>query len=166
MKTLKLLTIFILLLTSQAISQLRLGLDAGTPPPWGPAGYSGVRYYYLPDLETYYDVQRAVFIYSSGGVWIYRVYLPVRYRNYDLYNGYKVVMINYRGNRPYIYHSSFKVKFAKGYRGKTQKTIGKKPGKSNSNVIKPSKGNASTKPSDKQPSNKGSGKKGGKERKH
>ena len=101
------------------------------PPLWGPAGYSGVRYYYLPDVEAYYDVQSSMFIYNRGGKWTRGHHLPLQYNSYDLYSGYKVVMTDYRGNTPYVYFKAHKMKYAKGYHGKDQKTIGNKPGKEN-----------------------------------
>jgi hypothetical protein len=41
-------------------------------------------------------------------------------------------MVDYRGNEPYIYYKEYKVKYKKGYRGSSQKTIGMKPAKGNS----------------------------------
>jgi hypothetical protein len=106
-------------------------VNIGTPPMWGPVGYSNVQYYYLPDVEAYYDVPSAQFIYLNDGAWIRRSYLPVRYRNYNLYSGYKVVMTGYHGNKPYYKHAYYKHNYAKGYRGPVQKNIGTKPSKSN-----------------------------------
>ncbi len=105
---------------------------AGTPPPWGPMEYTEVRYYYLPDVEAYYDVQTSMFIYYGGGVWVRRQYLPSRYRYYDLYSGYKIVINDYRGSSPYVYYRQHRTKYAKGYRGAPQKTIGVRPAKENS----------------------------------
>lgn len=121
MKALKILLIGIILaLAGSAQSQISVNVNIGTPPVWGPRGYDQVRYYYLPDVEAYYDVQSSMFIYISGHQWIHRTYLPVRYRNYDLYNGYKVVLNDYRGNSPYRYFKDHKVKYKKGYRGVKQ----------------------------------------------
>jgi hypothetical protein len=115
--------------TSQA--QVSVNVNIGTPPPLGPAGYSDVRYYYLPDLETYYDVQSSLYIYSSGGRWVHSRYLPSRYRNYNLYNGYKVVLTDYHGNTPYTYFNDHKSKYARGYHGQAQRNIGERPGNGN-----------------------------------
>ncbi len=115
--------------TTQA--QISLNINVGTPPPWGPVGYTEVRYYYLPDVHAYYDVQSSMFIYYGGGRWIHRTYLPSRYRNYDLYNGYKVVMSDYHGDAPYIHYKEHKVKYRKGYHGEHQRTIGERPGNGN-----------------------------------
>jgi len=132
MKALKLLVIGIILFVAATVqAQVSVNVNIGVPPPWGPVGYSEVRYYYLPDVESYYDVQSSMFIFYSGGVWIHRAYLPSRYRNYDLYGGYKVVMPNYHGNTPYIHYKEHKKNYARGYHGQAQKTIGEKPGKGN-----------------------------------
>lgn len=133
MKTLKLITIGILFFVVSTLqAQVSVNVNIGTPPAWGPAGYPSVRYYYLPDVEAYYDVQTSMFIYFSQGSWIRRTYLPSYYNNYDLYGGYKVVMPDYHGNSPYSFYKEHKMKYKKGYRGNAQKTNGQKPGNGNS----------------------------------
>ena len=134
MKALKLVIIgAVLLLSSAAQAQISVRLNIGTPPLWGPVGYSDVRYYYLPDVEAYYDVQASMFIYNVGGTWVHRSYLPSRYRGYDLYGGYKVVMRDYRGNRPYTHFTDYRHRYARGYRGESQRSIGERPGRGNYN---------------------------------
>ncbi len=140
MKTLKMIIIGIVLFIASAVqAQVIVNVNIGSPPPWGPVGYSDVRYYYLPDVEAYYDIQSSMFIYYSGVAWIHRTYLPTRYRGYDLYGGYKVVMTGYGGDAPYTNFKEYKKKYAKGYHGQAQKTIGEKPGKGNSKSKTPSK---------------------------
>jgi len=125
MRTLKLFIAGLMLFfAGSAIGQISVNVHIGTPPAWGPAGYNSVKYYYLPDVEAYYDVQHSMFIYRIGNSWVHRSNLPARYRNYNLYNGYKVVMTDYRGNAPYTNFKSYKIKYAKGYRGKSQRNIG------------------------------------------
>jgi len=132
MKSIKFIILGIgLIFASEAQAQISVNLNAGTPPQWGPSGYSNVRYYYLPDVEAYYDVQKSNFIYISGNSWVHRRALPKHYINYDLYNGYKVVMTDYQGKAPYTYFKQHKVKYAKGYRGNPQKNIGNRPGNGN-----------------------------------
>lgn len=127
MKTLKLIALGVILLVSGSIhAQVSVSVNIGTPPPWGPAGYSNVEYYYLPDIEIYYDVRSAQFIYFGEGKWIRTRYLPRPYRNYDLYGGYKVVLTDYHGPRPYVYFKNHKTKYYKGYKGRPQRTIGKR----------------------------------------
>ena len=124
MRTIKLLAFGLMLtLAGSMQSQLSVNVHIGTPPAWAPAGYNDVRYYYLPDVEAYYDVQTSTFIYISGNQWIRRTYLPSRYRNYDLYHGYKVVMKDYHGNSPYANFREHKMKYARGYRGAEQHNV-------------------------------------------
>ena len=133
MKALKfIVALKVMFLVSAVQAQVIVNLINSSPPPWGPAGHNEVRYYYLPDVEAYYDVQTSKFIYFNGGKWIHRKYLPARYRSYDLYSGYKVVMTDYRGNSPYIHFAEYKTKYARGYRGQPQKNISERPGGVNS----------------------------------
>lgn len=97
----------------EAAAQVRVNVNIGSQPVWGPTGYDHVEYYYLPDVEAYYYVPTRQFVYLSGNKWVFSYSLPARYKNYDLYSGYKVVV-----NKPkaYRYFASDKVKYV-GYRG-------------------------------------------------
>lgn len=129
MKTIQNLLLGILLVTcGLSHAQVSVNVNIGTPPSWGPAGYTDVRYYYLPDIETYYDINDRQYIYLTNGKWVRSVTVPSPYRTYDFYNGYKVVMTDYRGPEPYVYYKTYKVKYPKGYKPKHQKTIGVPPG--------------------------------------
>jgi hypothetical protein len=128
MKTLKLIVLAMgLFIAGSSHAQVSVNVNIGSPPMWGPVGYADVQYYYLPDVYAYYDIHSSMFIYQSGGVWVHRTYLPSRYRNYDLYNGYKVVMSDYHGSRPYYHHSDYKRRYARGYHGPAQHNIGARP---------------------------------------
>jgi len=127
MKTIKIILFSIaIMLAGSTQAQVSVRLHIGTPPQWGPSGYDEARYYYLPDIESYYDVPNSMFIYSSGNRWIHSRYLPARYRNYDLYGGYKVVMNDYRGNTPYYQFREHRMRYARGYRGHDQRNIGQR----------------------------------------
>jgi hypothetical protein len=127
MKTIKLFALVLILTFAGSVQgQLSVNLHIGTPPSWGPSGYNGVRYYYLPDIESYYDVNTSMFIYMSGNRWIHSRVLPARYRNYDLNRGYKVVMSDYRGNTPYVNFRDHRSRYARGYRGPEQHNIGER----------------------------------------
>jgi hypothetical protein len=83
--------------------------NIGIQPIWGPVGYDHVDNYYLPDIETYYNVQSRQYTYMENGHWVSRTYLPVRNRGYNLYRGRKVVI---NGSRPYMRHNEYKLKYA------------------------------------------------------
>ena len=125
MRTLKLIAIGIILFASSTLqAQVSINVNIGTAPSWGPVGYENVDYYYLPDVEAYYDIRATQFIYFGGGRWIRSRQLPNQYRNYDLYNGYKVVLNDYRGSRPYNNFRNHKTKYYRGYHGREQRNIG------------------------------------------
>lgn len=126
MKTLKFITIGIMMFfaSTSMNGQVSVNINIGTQPSWGPVGYSSVDYYYLPDIECYYDVRATQFIYFNAGVWVRSGYLPREYRGYDLNRGYKVVLTDYHGSRPYVDYSYHKVKYYRGYRGTPQQCIG------------------------------------------
>jgi len=127
MKTFKLIVFGMMLIFAASVEgQVSVRLNVGTPPAWGPAGYNGARYYYLPDIESYYDVNNSTFIYFSGNTWIHSRFLPARYKGYDLYHGYKVVMNDYHGNAPYQNFREYRTRYARGYRGREQHNIGER----------------------------------------
>lgn len=92
-----------------------------TLPDWGVAGADDARYYYLPDLETYYDVRTGEYVYMNNGSWSRNKVLPEQYKTYDLYDTYKVVLTD--DKEPFAEYDKMKVKYAKGYKGDPQKTI-------------------------------------------
>lgn len=100
-------------------AQVNVNINIGSQPTWGPVGYDYVEYYYLPDIEVYYYVPRRQFVYLSNGKWIFVTSLPSRYRSYNLYSGYKVVI---NQPRPYLYFSTHKVKYAK-YKGNNGRQV-------------------------------------------
>jgi len=91
-----------------------VGLNISSQPDWGPTGYNNASYYYIPDVGAYYDVNAHEYIYMENNAWVHRGYLPPRYRNYDLYGGYKVV-INDRD--PWMRDNDYRSRYA-GYRGR------------------------------------------------
>ena len=116
MKTLKLIAAGLILFASSAIhAQVSVSVNIGTAPAWAPVGYAQSDYYYLPDVEAYYDVRATQFVYYGAGRWIRSRYLPNQYRDYDLYRGHKVVLNGYHGSRPYSHFNSHKVKYYKEY---------------------------------------------------
>lgn len=129
MKTIKLFAIALLFFASSSIkAQVSVSVNIGSAPSWGPVGYTHVNYYYLPDIEAYYDIRASQFIFFSNGTWIRSRYLPRQYRNYNLYNGYKVVLNDYRGSTPYYNFKNHKSKYYRGYKREPQRTIGREHG--------------------------------------
>jgi hypothetical protein len=103
-------TIFTAFNTSNA--QVSVNVNLGTPPVWGPV-VTTEEYYYLPDINSYYDIRQSQFIYLNNGTWIRNKTLPRRYRSYDLNTGYVVVLDDYHGRNPYKNFKNHKVKYYK-----------------------------------------------------
>lgn len=117
-----LLTLFVLtgLLYFPSAAQVSVNVNIGSQPLWGPVGHDYAEYYYLPDVESYYYVPKRQFIYMDNGRWNFSLSLPARYRGYDLYNGYKVV-INSRN--AYNNFANDRIRYAKFKKVKGQKVI-------------------------------------------
>lgn len=112
-------SIFLAAFSYTAESQVSFSINIGRQPVWGPVGYNHVDYYYLPDLDVYYDVPRGLFVYYDDGRWNFAPSLPGRFGNYDLYNSYKVV-INERN--PWMREDYYRDHF-RAYRGQSQPII-------------------------------------------
>jgi hypothetical protein len=113
MKKIRLFTVGIFLLgigLSQA--QVSVNVNIGTRPPWGPT-VTTEEYYYLPDIDSYYDIHQSQFIYLNNGLWIRSRSLPRRYGNYDLNTGYVVVLNDYHGHHPYYHFKNHRTKYYK-----------------------------------------------------
>lgn len=105
---------------SNVQAQVNVNVNIGAQPVWGPVGYDRVDYYYLPDIESYYYVPSRQFIYLSNGNWVFATSLPRRYRNYDLYSGYKVVI---NSPRPYLQFRDHRVRYSKFKHNRSQSII-------------------------------------------
>ena len=84
--------------SQQANAQVSVNINIGNQPAWGPSGYNHADFYYIPSINCYYDIARGQYVYLQGTQWIYGPQLPPRYRGFDLYRSYKVVI-----NQPYAY---------------------------------------------------------------
>jgi hypothetical protein len=91
----------ILIFTLQASAQFSVSVNFGSRPQYHNRYESQVSYYYLPEIEAYYDMNSAVFIYNGPRGWVRSAYLPRYCRNYDVNRGYKVAL-NYNGRNPYV----------------------------------------------------------------
>ena len=111
MKKLHYLSIALLLFAiTTTKAQVSVDIHYG-PPVWAPAAPVTAKYYYIPEVEAYYDVPARRYVYLNNGVWVREVSLPPRYRGYNLYNSHPVYLNGYRGNTPYVYYNRHKVKY-------------------------------------------------------
>ena len=99
--------------------RVNLNVNLGSQPQWGPTGYDHVDYYYLPDIDVYYNVPNQNYTYQDGTRWITSRNLPQRYRNYDLYKGYKVVV---NQQKPWTHAANNRASYA-NYKGRQNQAI-------------------------------------------
>jgi hypothetical protein len=104
---------------AEAQVHVSLGVNIGVQPEWGPVGYDHVDYYYIPDVDAYYDVPAHQYVYYHNNAWIHAAYLPGPYRDYDMYHGYKVVV---NQPNPWFHNSDIRARYA-GYRGRRDQVI-------------------------------------------
>lgn len=113
MKAIKCILLGLLLTSFTMQSQVSVNVNLGTPPVWAPADRVEVQYYYLPEVDVYYDVPAERFIYIRNGRWHRSAALPAKYRGYNLRGANVVYLTDYRGNSPYKLHKTHKVKYGK-----------------------------------------------------
>jgi hypothetical protein len=94
--------------------KINFNLNIGSQPEWGPTGYDHVEYYYLPDIDAYYYVPGHQYVYQQNNAWVRTTTLPTRYRNFDVYNSYKVVV---NQAEPWRNQAAIRAKYGK-YKGK------------------------------------------------
>ncbi len=87
-------------------------------------------YYYLPELESYYDVKNNRYIYAKDGKWISAKRLPERYKNYTYKTTRRVVLTD--KSAPYKNFSTHKAKYYKNKKATAKRTVSVRPGKSGS----------------------------------
>jgi len=83
-------------------------------PHWAPPVYPGIRYYYLPDIECYYDIHSREFIYLDHARWMYSPTLPYMYPGFDLNNCF-VIIVNSNIYQPWMHHQYYVSHFPRYY---------------------------------------------------
>lgn len=127
-----LLSSLLLLMNASIEAQINVHVSL---PDWGPV-VTTEEYYYLPEIDSYYDIRRSQFIYINNGYWIRSRNLPSRYRNYNLNTGQVVVINDYRGSKPYTHFRNHKLKYYKNnshWKGNGNRNEKQSKGKNNPN---------------------------------
>ncbi len=104
--------------TADAQLRINLGFNIGSQPEWGPVGYTHAEYYYMPDIDAYYDVPNHQYVYLQNNVWVHASVLPARF-HFDPYHSYKVV-VNQRN--PWEHHADIRAKYA-SFKGRHDQQI-------------------------------------------
>lgn len=72
-------------------------------PQWAPPYSEGVRYYYLPDIETYYDIESQEFVYLYDGQWCFSRECPSVNTGFDLSNCFTIAL-DMNVYQPWMHH--------------------------------------------------------------
>ncbi|WP_448701437.1 hypothetical protein ACFGVR_04525 [Mucilaginibacter sp. AW1-3] len=114
--TLTMLSAFLMLAAVNTTkAQVSLSVHIGTPPVWAPAAYANnTRYYYIPEIDSYYDAQRGGYYYNDGPDWVFSASLPGFYAGYNIASLHHVP-VRYYGDRPYTYFASRRTVYVQRY---------------------------------------------------
>ncbi|MDB5233549.1 MAG: hypothetical protein JWR44_542 [Hymenobacter sp.] len=88
---------FALVAAPAAQAQVNININTA-PPAWGPPVPAGTQFYYIPEIDGYYDLYAQQYIVYRNGQWI-----PVAVINgYDP-RAFHPVVLDYRGREPWGY---------------------------------------------------------------
>lgn len=79
------------------------------PPSWGPAAPAGTRYYYLPEVDGYYDLRSQEYIVRRDGQWQRQGQL----NGFDR-NSWRPRVIDYLGDTPWSRHDEDRRRYPAG----------------------------------------------------
>lgn len=101
--------------TFSSKAQVSLSVHIGTPPVWAPPAYAHTtRYYYIPEIDSYYDAQNQGYYYNNGPGWVFSASLPGIYASYNIASLHHI-RVNYYGARPYTYFASQRTVYVQRY---------------------------------------------------
>jgi hypothetical protein len=118
MKRLSLTMLAALIMLASAFTsraQVSLSVHIGSPPVWAPAEYAHTtRYYYIPEIDSYYDAQNQGYYYNNGPSWVFSASLPGIYASYNIASLHHI-RVNYYGARPYTYFAPQRTVYVQRY---------------------------------------------------
>ena len=97
-----------------ARAQVGYGVTGGLPA-WGPPVPQGTHYYYIPEIDGYYDLYNGLYIVFDGQQWVALPYL----NGYDPAYFHPVPVVSYAGPQPWLYINSYRQRcpqYVVGYR--------------------------------------------------
>ena len=110
------------------------------PPPWAPAhGYRAkTRHIYFPQHNFYFDMQKGVYIYLSGGNWITAVKLPSLFGRVNLSQATQIEL-DFADDHPHKHNRDHQVKYKPKPQGSQvkAKSAGPPPPPPSNNSSKP-----------------------------
>ncbi len=100
-----LLTVPLALMAPVAQAQVNVNVKVGRPA-WGPPIPAGTQFYYIPEIDGYYDLYAQQYIVYQDGQWVTAPALD----GYDPYQFHPVVL-EYRGRQPWVYVTANRARY-------------------------------------------------------
>ena len=88
-----------------AKAQVGVNINIGLPA-WGPAVPQGTQYYYIPEIDGYYDIYNGDYLVFQDGVWVTLPYID----GYDPYY-FHPVPVSYVGPQPWLYIGTYRNRY-------------------------------------------------------
>src|SRR5690606_15784474 len=76
------------------------------------------RFSYLPNMDAYFDSHENLYIFQQNGQWVKAREIPSGYRGYSIYNGARIELAEYNGDKPYTLLSDHQKQYPKQYNSK------------------------------------------------
>jgi len=107
-----------------------------TPPFWAPTyeNVDRIHYYYLPDIECYYDVWNQEFVYLDDGNWMFASQLPSFYSWYNFNADPFVVVLDWHVHEPWMHHHFYVAHYPRYYYRSVYKDNVRTPSGFNENI--------------------------------
>jgi hypothetical protein len=94
------------LMCKTTTAQISIRANIGFQPSYQSSqGYDQDDYFYLPDIEAYYNLGSQMYYYQNYGRWVCTSYLPSRYGNYNYSN---LRRYSIRSSRPYMRNNEYR----------------------------------------------------------
>lgn len=121
--------------TTSVAQTVSVGVNI-TPPFWAPAyeNVDRVHYYYLPDIECYYDVWNQEFVYLDDGNWLFASQLPASYSWYNFNADPFVVVLDWHVHEPWMHHHFYVAHYPRYYYRSVYKDNDRTPSGFNENI--------------------------------
>jgi hypothetical protein len=100
-----------------AQAQVGVNVQLGHPA-WGPAVPAGTQYYYVPELDGYYDLAAQRYLVQHSGQWLPVAAVPG-------YNpaSFHPVVVNYRGRQPWVQYRDHHARYYRPVVGQQRPVI-------------------------------------------
>lgn len=118
MKRISIFLFFALISLIPVISkaQISFSINIGNPPAWAPREYAQhTRYYYIPEIDSYYDASRGGYYINEGPNWVFSAGLPDYYGSVDISSFHRYPVSGYNGDRPYVFYNRNRMNYVRTF---------------------------------------------------